>query len=189
VSSLRKSLLLLALAVACKTYHAGDHSLPSVDDDGGPYPNPPSRQVLTEAGPIGTPGKSDGSRPTGAGGFGLGGGSGGTSGSGGPTDGSYRDAPSSGTGGSGGACSACSLIAQDCPNRSLGCYPSNGSACCAPAGAVPETGRCIEDSQCDRGLVCVDLICVSLCDTSAPASRCRACTPFGPYQGVGTCQL
>lgn len=189
MSSLRNSLLVLALAVACKTYQPGDSSLPSVDQEGGAYPNPPPRQVVTEAGPIGTPGKSDGGPRSGVGGFGLGGGAGGASGGGGGrTDGSYPDAPVPGTGGSsGGNCTACSLLAQDCPSRSLGCYPSNGGSCCQTTGGLPEGSQCSEDSQCDRGMVCVDLLCTSLCDTGNPPPRCRACTPFGTTQGVGTC--
>jgi hypothetical protein len=172
---------LLGLALGCKT----DRANQGVPSGGGPMYEPaPSRQVVGEGGPVGSA-ATDG--PVGMGGSG-GIGVGGAKQDGGRRDGSTRlDAPAPeppSQDASSGSCQACDLLRQDCAGQQA-CYPQGGGTCCAEVGLAPEGGPCAEDRGCGLRLICVDFVCVPLCDTAAPL--CAACRPLVRYQGVGYC--
>jgi hypothetical protein len=179
--------LLLGVA-GCKTYKTGPLNPPGFDDDAAFEAPSSGRQVVTEGGLVGT---TDGSGSGGSGGFGVG-----SSGSDARPDGwqpvydAYQpvyDAYQPPANDGGGGCMACDLLAQNCPGRSA-CYRSGGEACCSDLSQVlvPEGGVCADDPQCDKGLLCVDSLCVAICDVNAP--RCGpACKPIGRYANVGYC--
>jgi hypothetical protein len=188
--SLGLAVLALSLGAACKTYHSGDPSVPTADLDAQSYDPAPGRSVISEGGAI-APSTDAGGL---GGGFGVGsggggGGAGGTRGDGGvkidapvPTG---PDVPGPGAD-AGGGCTPCSLLSQAGCSARQGCYPSGASACCAPAGDFPENNPCGEDQQCAPGLLCINSLCLSLCDLAAP--KCGpSCVPFGRYPGVGYC--
>jgi hypothetical protein len=207
VRSLLKTLglgaaLAAGLVAGCKTYKTGPSPVPTGDD--ASYAPPPGRQVITEGGVVGAP--PDGAWADGHGGAGGGGGFGVAGGY--PDDGGYPDRqlpstnmpdapwspadapwyPGDASDDSGGApaCVACSLLQQNCASKADGCYPGGAEGCCLSAGAVPETGGCTEDDGCEKGLICVDNICVTLCDTTAP--RCGpACKAILRLKNVGYC--
>jgi hypothetical protein len=169
----------LAALAGCKTYKTAALNTPGLEDDALP---PSGRQVVTEGGLI-VP--TDGAPTGGSGGFGLG-----TKGSDAGWTPAYdatqpaydaTQPPSTDAGG----CMACDLLAQNCPARSA-CYRGGGDTCCSEAGQLPDGATCADDTQCASGLVCVDSLCVAVCDLTTP--RCgQACKPFGRYPNVGYC--
>jgi hypothetical protein len=176
--------LAMAALVGCKTYQTGSLRTAGLEDDALP---PSGRQVINEGGLI-VP--TDGA-PAGGGGIGLGTSGSGTHPGGGwyPSYDAYQPAWDAyqppGSDGGAGACTACDLLLQNCPGRSA-CYRSGTDTCCSEVGAVPAGGYCGDDTQCDKGLLCVDTLCVAVCDVNAP--RCGpSCKPIGRYPNVGYC--
>jgi hypothetical protein len=179
--------LVLAVTQGCNSHQVGDGITPAGDLDAAPYEAAPRRQVVGD-GPIGGGGQRGGGADGASDDLPGGGGSGGSYRDASRMDvvrldtlGDERPAPDTAPG-----CTACDLLAQSCSGVSQGCYPAGGGACCVPRGALDEGGTCLEDDQCDRGLVCIDYVCRMLCSIYAP--RCGpSCMPLAGQSGVGYC--
>ena len=79
----------------------------------------------------------------------------------------------------------CSLLEQDC-EEGTGCKPVTGvdypSGACLRTFGVAEGGACGSQAECDRGLVCVQDLCMAFCDRSDP--DCEDCLEVEDPVGV-----
>ena len=95
---------------------------------------------------------------------------------------------------------SCDPLKQDCPAKTMGCYPSSGTGRCLVAGGTGVLGTCLADGDCLPGLACIAVtagadfgICLSLCDVSSPTSICevgsvcQALPRFPKTSNVGYC--
>jgi hypothetical protein len=91
---------------------------------------------------------------------------------------------------------SCSLLAQDCADPMMACYPGpTGPGVCRREGNLSRDSGCFSDDECRRGLLCVDVfglgqgrICEPICDPLSMMA-CKpgpACVAF-PGSSIGYC--
>jgi hypothetical protein len=93
---------------------------------------------------------------------------------------------------------ACNLLTQEPCTADLGCYPVAGAGRCLIRGGRSALSPCLEDTDCDRGLVCRILtdpgaqgLCEPICALSEyPATVCpnQVCGQRSDFpEGIGAC--
>ncbi len=93
----------------------------------------------------------------------------------------------------------CDVLAQDCGDPALGCYPTREAAVCATEGAggtpVQAGEPCDHANSCEAGLGCfqvgsaTDFVCLELCDPYGSGPGCSwplECNPV-EYEAWGVC--
>jgi hypothetical protein len=90
----------------------------------------------------------------------------------------------------------CDLLAQNCHDSSLACYPVSGAGRCDTAGSNLAQGSCTASKDCIGGLACIDTptigpVCLPLCGVDSQTRPCAAtytCERLSGSDSVGTCQ-
>jgi hypothetical protein len=138
----------------------------------GPNPDDPTSSASgTGAGGAGGAGGDGGAGGMGGAGGGVGGGAGGTA------CGDFATVPQT----------ECNLLAQDCKLASQSCRPledGTGTDCFSATGLKGVAEPCADNTECQKGLLCVDDICSPMCCIEREkeicgTARCNSLVGFG----------